>query len=73
MSRLNEFDEWYNVTFGNVLGAEDEDNREAVRKIWNGAIEYVAKKFDFDDDMHFRGDEVAEKMRRMKANGSNHP
>lgn len=70
MSKRNEFDEWYDVTFGGVLGAQDEENREAVRKIWNGAIEHVAKKFDFDDDMHFRGDEVAEKMRRMKENGS---
>lgn len=69
---LTTFDEWYDQTFGGVLGAQDEENREAVRKVWNGVMEHVAKKLEFDDDIHYRGDEIAEKIRRMKANGSKH-
>ena len=46
-TRNDAFNTWYDATFGAVLGAEDNDNREAVRKIWNGVLEHVAKQYEF--------------------------
>lgn len=37
------FETWYYSTFGGVLGFDDDSNKEAVAKIWNGMIDYVAR------------------------------
>ena len=61
------FDRWYIDTFGAVLGYQDDDNREAVKKIWNGAIEDVAKQFEFQLFEELTGDQIADQIRRLKA------
>lgn len=60
------FDEWYELTFGNVLGSQDEDNRLAVKKIWNGVLERAAKKFEIEEFDALDGEQIADKLRRMK-------
>jgi len=60
------FDEWYEQTFGNVLGSQDEDNRQAVKKIWNGALERAAKKLEIEEFDALDGEQIADKLRRMK-------
>lgn len=68
MSKRNEtFDLWYDQTFGNVLGSEDDDNREAVKKIWNGALEHVARQYEFQLFDELTGDQIADQIRRLQA------
>lgn len=68
MSKRNEaFDSWYDLTFGNVLGSEDSDNREAVKKIWNGALEHVARQYEFQIFDELSGDQIADQIRRLQA------
>jgi len=43
LNRNDEFNSWYNESFGHVLGSEDDENREAVKQIWNGALEHIAR------------------------------
>lgn len=63
------FNEWYDTVFGNVLGAEDDENRHAVRKIWNGVIEHVAKQIEFDNYEPLSCEVIAIKIRKMKERG----
>lgn len=68
MSKRNEtFDLWYDQTFGNVLGSEDSENREAVKKIWNGALEHVARQYEFQLFDELTGDQIADQIRRLQA------
>jgi len=68
MSKRNEtFDQWYDQTFGNVLGSEDNENREAVKKIWNGALEHVARQYEFQIFDEMTGDQIADQIRRLQA------
>ncbi len=68
MSKRNEaFDHWYDQTFGNVLGSEDYENREAVKKIWNGALEHVARQYEFQIFDEMTGDQIADQIRRLQA------
>jgi hypothetical protein len=68
MSKRNEtFDLWYDQTFGNVLGSEDNENREAVKKIWNGALEHVARQYEFQLFDELTGDQIADQIRRLQA------
>jgi hypothetical protein len=68
MSKRNEtFDRWYDQTFGSVLGSEDNDNREAVKKIWNGALEHVARQYEFQLFDELTGDQIADQIRRLQA------
>jgi hypothetical protein len=68
MSKRNEaFDQWYEQTFGNVLGSEDNENREAVKKIWNGALEHVARQYEFQLFDELTGDQIADQIRRLQA------
>lgn len=68
MSKRNdEFNSWYNETFGHVLGSEDDENREAVKKIWNGALEHVARKYEFQLFDELSGDQIADQIRRLQA------
>lgn len=60
------FDQWYDTVFGNVLGAEDDDNRNAVRKIWNGVIEHIAKSVEFNNFEPISAEEIATRIRMMK-------
>ena len=68
--RNEDFDRWYIDTFGEVLGHQDDDNREAVKKIWNGAMEQVAKQFEFQIFDELTGDQIAGKIRKLKATKS---
>lgn len=68
MSKRNEtFDLWYNETFGHVLGSEDDENREAVKKIWNGALEHIACRYEFQLFDELSGDQIADQIRRLQA------
>ena len=68
MSNRNEaFNTWYDQTFGHVLGSEDDDNREAVKKIWNGALEHVARQYEFQLFDELTGDQIADQIRRLQA------
>jgi hypothetical protein len=68
MSKRNEaFDQWYDQTFGSVLGSEDNENREAVKKIWNGALEHVARQYEFQIFDEMTGDQIADQIRRLQA------
>ena len=68
MSKRNEtFDLWYDETFGNVLGSEDNENREAVKKIWNGVLEHVARQYEFQLFDELTGDQIADQIRRLQA------
>lgn len=60
------FDEFYDQTFGNVLGAEDDDNRNAVRKVWNTVIEHIAQQIEFENYEPVSADAIAKMIRRMK-------
>lgn len=68
MSNRNEaFNTWYDQTFGHVLGSEDDENREAVKKIWNGALEHVARQYEFQLFDELTGDQIADQIRRLQA------
>lgn len=68
MSKRNEtFDRWYEQTFGNVLGSQDDENREAVKKIWNGALEHIARQYEFQIFDEMSGDQIADQIRRLQA------
>jgi hypothetical protein len=60
------FSHWYDTMFGNVLGAEDDENRNAVRKIWNGVIEHVAQSVEFNNFEPISAEEIAARIRMMK-------
>lgn len=60
------FDEFYEEVFGNVLGAEDDDNRNAVRKIWNAVIEHIAQQIEFENYEPVSADTIARMIRKMK-------
>lgn len=67
LKRNDAFDTWYVAFFGNVLGAEDNENRDAVRKIWNGILEHVAKQYEFQLFEEMTGDQIADQIRRLQA------
>lgn len=66
-NRNDEFDSWYNESFGHVLGSEDDENREAVKKIWNGALEQIARRYEFQIFEELSGDQIADQIRRLQA------
>jgi hypothetical protein len=65
--RNETFDRWYAETFGEVLGHQDDENREAVKKIWNGAMEHIARQFEFQLFEELTGDQIADQIRRLRA------
>jgi hypothetical protein len=68
MSKRNQaFDEFYNQMFGNVLGAEDDENRENIKRIWNAVLEHVAKQYEFVLFEEYTGDQIADQVRRLQA------
>lgn len=62
---MNEFDKWYSQMFGTVLGSQDEDNKAAVRKIWDSILTCAAEKFEFDDFESYTGQQIGMSLRRM--------
>ena len=66
-NRNDEFNSWYNESFGHVLGSEDDENREAVKKIWNGALEQIARRHEFQIFEELSGDQIADQIRRLQA------
>jgi hypothetical protein len=65
--RNKAFDEWYRAEFGHFEGHDDSENREAVKKIWNSALESAARQFEFQIFDEMCGDAVADRIRRMQA------
>jgi hypothetical protein len=65
-SRNSSFNLWYDQTFGNVLGSQDAENREAVKKIWNGALECIARQYEFQLFDELTGDQIASQIRRLQ-------
>lgn len=61
------FEQWYSQRFGSLLGAQDEDNKEALRKVWNEILEVAAEHFEFYDFDEYSGTQVAKTLRRMMA------
>jgi hypothetical protein len=66
-SRNDTFDLWYDQTFGRVLGSGDSENREAVKKIWNGALEHIARQYEFQLFEEMTGEQFADQIRRLQA------
>lgn len=71
-NRNDEFDRWYEEVFGTVLGADDADNRDMIKTIWNGAIERAAQHFEHDLFEEYSGNQVADRLRRLVAVRTNH-
>jgi hypothetical protein len=68
MSKRNQaFNEFYDQMFGNVLGAEDDENRENIKRIWNAVLEHVAKQYEFVLFEEYTGDQIADQVRRLQA------
>jgi predicted amidohydrolase len=53
--------------FGNVLGSEDDENRENIKRIWNAVLEHVAKQYEFVLFEEYTGDQIADQVRRLQA------
>lgn len=68
MSKIDNeaFDVWYDKTFGSVLGAQDEENRGAIKKVWNGVLDHVASRYEFKLFEEMAGDLLAQEIRKMK-------
>jgi len=66
-NRNDEFNSWYNECFGHVLGSEDDENRDAVKQIWNGALEHIARQYEFQIFDEFTGEQIADQIRRLQA------
>ena len=68
MSKRNQaFDSFYDHMFGNVLGSEDDENRENIKRIWNAVLEHVAKQYEFVLFEEYTGDQIADQVRRLQA------
>lgn len=68
MSKRNQaFDSFYDQMFGSVLGAEDDENRENIKRIWNAVLEHVAKQYEFVLFEEYTGDQIADQVRRLQA------
>jgi len=65
-NRNDEFNSWYNESFGHVLGSEDDENRNAVKQIWNGALEHIARQYEFQIFDEFTGEQIADQIRRLQ-------
>lgn len=59
------FDDWYERRFGALLEAQDSDNKEALRKVWNEILQVAAEYFEFYDFEEYSGAQVARTLRRM--------
>ena len=65
--RNKPFDAWYNAAFAHYEGHDDPENREAIRKVWNSALETAARQFEFQIFDEMTGDAVADRIRRLQA------
>lgn len=61
-----EFEKFYSEMFGRVLGSEDDENRDNIRRIWNAMLEQVAKQYEFQLFEELTGDQISDQIRRMK-------
>ena len=66
------FEQWYSRSFGNVPGADDAENRDIIKTIWNGAVEHIAEQFTHDLFIEYSGNQVADIIRSMKEPKENH-
>ena len=71
MSKNIEFDQWYDQTFGNVLGGQDAENREMIKIIWNAAMEHAAQQFEHRLFEELPGNQIADEIRALKAEKEN--
>jgi len=61
-----EFEKFYNEMFGRLLGSEDDENRDNIRRIWNAMLEQVAKQYEFQLFEELTGNQISDQIRRMK-------
>ena len=59
----DEFQEWYAKVFDQYPGANEHENIQMVKRIWNSALETAARRFSFENFDMYTGDQVAEKLR----------
>jgi hypothetical protein len=62
----DEFREWYERVFSNHPGANEHDNIQMVRRIWNSALETAASRFEFNDFEMLTAARVAAQLREYK-------
>ena len=62
---MNEFDKWYQDTFGHLLDSQDESIRDSVRQIWSGVLIRAAEGFEFNDFESYTGQQAGRVLRRM--------
>lgn len=62
----SQFDDWFAEQWKDTPGADEPENRDALRQIWNKTLEraaYVFQMYEYDD---LTPDQVAAKLREMK-------
>lgn len=69
---MNDFEQWYSEFFGGVLGSQDAENKEAVRRIWGSILIRAAQKFEFNDFDSYSGQDAGAFLRAMagQSNGT---
>jgi hypothetical protein len=61
----NDFEDWYEANFGNLLGAQDAENKATMRWLWSLIIERVARSVEISIFEDISGEKVAAMIRRM--------
>jgi len=60
------FNDFFAKKFGVMFFSPDDPGVMAAADCWNEALTVAAKKFAFDDDIQYTGDQVADLLLRMK-------
>jgi len=60
------FKDYFSLRFGVLFTDPDDPGVCAARDVWNQALESAAKMFEFNDDISYTGDQVADLLRRTK-------
>jgi len=62
----DEFREWYARVFSDHPGANEHDNIQMVKRIWNSALETAASRFEFNDFDMYSAAQVAAQLREYQ-------
>jgi hypothetical protein len=60
------FKDFFSKRFGVLFTDPDDPGVCAARDVWNQSLETAAKEFEFNDDISYTGDQVADLLRRAK-------
>jgi hypothetical protein len=71
MSYDQAFKDFFTRRFGVMFFSPDDPGVQAAADCWNEALSIAAKQFAYDDDLEFKGDQVADKLLRMKVHNVN--